>query len=73
VGVKQPNQLQVLAVDKVIPSHRDKTRVRMPEKNVKSFEINMLAVYGPTLGYDTKQRNSFLIKFGVFFTIKTRF
>jgi hypothetical protein len=26
----------------------------------------MLAVYGPTLGFDTKQRNSFLIKFGVF-------
>jgi hypothetical protein len=27
----------------------------------------MLAVYGPTLGYDTRQRNSFLIKFGVFY------
>ncbi len=26
----------------------------------------MLAVYGPTLGFDAKQRNSFLIKFGVF-------
>ncbi len=33
----------------------------------------MLAVYGPTLGFDTEQRNSFLIKFGVFFTIETRF
>jgi hypothetical protein len=27
----------------------------------------MFAVYGPTLGFDRKQRNSFLIKFGVFF------
>ena len=27
----------------------------------------MLAVYGPTLGFDTKQRNSFLIKVGVFY------
>ena len=27
---------------------------------------------GPTLGFDTKQRNSFLIKFGVFYN-KTRF
>jgi hypothetical protein len=27
---------------------------------------------GPTLGFDTKQRTSFLIKFGIF-TIKTRF
>jgi hypothetical protein len=32
----------------------------------------MLAFYGPTLGFDTKQRNSFLIKIGVFFTIKVR-
>jgi hypothetical protein len=28
---------------------------------------------GPSLGFDTKQRNSFLIKFGIFFTIKARF
>ncbi len=27
---------------------------------------------GPTLGFDTKQRNSFMIKFGVFFTIKAK-
>jgi hypothetical protein len=32
----------------------------------------MLAVYGSTLGFDTKQRNNFLIKFGVFFKIKAR-
>jgi hypothetical protein len=24
-------------------------------------------IMGPTLGFDTKQRNSFLIKFGVFY------
>jgi len=27
----------------------------------------------PTFGFDTKHRNSFLIKLGGFFTIKTRF
>jgi hypothetical protein len=27
----------------------------------------MLAVYGPTLGFDTNQRNSFLIKYCVFY------
>ncbi len=32
----------------------------------------MLAVYGPTLDFDTKQRNSFLIKFGVFFYNKNK-
>jgi hypothetical protein len=31
----------------------------------------MLAVYEPTLAFDTKQRNSFLIKFGGFLTVKT--
>jgi hypothetical protein len=29
-----------------------------------------LAFYGPTLGLDTKQRNSFMLKFGVFFQKK---
>jgi len=49
--------------------NRDKTRVQIPTKNVSSFEIIMLA-----LGFDTKQRNIFLIKFVFcFFTIKTRF
>ncbi len=27
---------------------------------------------GPTLGFDTKQRNSFFIKFGVFFYNKSK-
>jgi len=35
-------------------NHKDKTRVQMPAKNVSSFEIIMLAVYGPqALGFDT--------------------
>jgi hypothetical protein len=42
----------------------------MPAKNISTFEGKMLAVYGPTLGFDTKQRNSFLIKFGVFLQLK---
>jgi hypothetical protein len=32
----------------------------------------MYAVYGPTLDFDTKQRNTFLIKFGVFFYNKSK-
>jgi hypothetical protein len=35
-------------------------------KNISSFESKILAVYGPNLGFDTEQRNSFLIKFGGF-------
>ncbi len=41
-------------------------------QKVSSFEIIMLVVYRPTLGFDTKQRNSFLIKFGVFFYNKSK-
>jgi hypothetical protein len=55
---QEPNQAEQL--------HRDQTSVDAC-KNVSSFEIIMLAVYGPTLGFVTKQRNSFLIKFGMFY------
>ncbi len=44
-------------------NHRDKTRVQDACKNVSSFEIIMFVVYG----FETKQRNSFLVKFGGFF------
>ncbi len=30
------------------------------------MKFTTLAVYRPTLGFDTQQRNSFLITFGVF-------
>jgi hypothetical protein len=57
----------------ITPDHRDKTKSADACKNVSSFEIIMFAVHGPpTLGFDTKQRNSFLIKFGVFFYNKNR-
>ncbi len=36
-------------------------------KNVASFEIIMLAVYRPFSWFLHKQRNRFLIKFGVFY------
>jgi hypothetical protein len=52
--------------------HRDKTRVQMPAKIFPRLKLLCWLFMGPTLGFDTKQRNSFLIKFGVF-TIKARF
>ncbi len=46
--------------------HRDKTRVQMPAKMFPDLKLLCLLFMGPTLGFDRKQRNSFLIKFGVF-------
>ncbi len=53
--------------------HRDKTRVQMLAKMFPHLKVLSQLFIGPTLGLDTKQRNSFLIKFGVFFTIKAKF
>jgi hypothetical protein len=53
--------------------HRDKTRVQTPAKMFPHLKWLRWLFMGPTLGFATEQRNSFLIKFGVFFTIKTRF
>jgi hypothetical protein len=53
--------------------HRDnKTRMQMPAKMFPHLKLFCSLFMGPTLGFDTKQRNSFLIKFGVFYD-KTRF
>ncbi len=44
----------------------NKPRVRTPAKNVSTFEINIIYYFlfmGPTLGFDTKQINSFLMFF----------
>jgi hypothetical protein len=46
--------------------HRDNTRVQMPAKTFSHLKLLCWLFMGPTLGFDTKQRNSFLIKFGVF-------
>jgi hypothetical protein len=46
--------------------NRDKTRVQMPAKMIPHLKLLCLLCMGPTLGFDTKQRNSFLTKFGVF-------
>ncbi len=51
--------------------HRGKSRVQMPAKMFPRLKLLHWLFIGPTLGFDTKQRNSFLIKFGVF-TIKAR-
>jgi hypothetical protein len=47
-------------------SHRDKTRVQMLAKMFPHLKLLCLLFMGLTLGFDTKQRNSFLIKLGVF-------
>ncbi len=50
--------------------HRDKTRVQMPEKIFPYLKLKCLLFMGSTIGFDTKQRNSFLIKVGVFLQLK---
>ncbi len=44
-----------------------KTRVQLPAKMFPHLKLLHWLFMGPTLGFDTKQRNSFLIKFGVFY------
>ncbi len=47
--------------------HRDKSRVQMHAKMFPHLKLFCLLFIGPSLGFDTKQRNSLLIKFGGFF------
>jgi hypothetical protein len=54
-------------------THRDKTRVHMPAKIFLQLKLKGWLFMGPTLGFDTKQRNSFLDQIWCLFTIKTRF
>ncbi len=42
----------------------------MPAKMFPHLELSCWTFMGPALGFDTKQRNSFLIKFGVFYNKK---
>ncbi len=53
-------------------NHRDKTRVQMPAKMFPHLKLLCLLLMGPTIGFDTKQRNSFLVKFGGFFYNKSK-
>jgi hypothetical protein len=48
-------------------THRDETRVQRLAKMFPHLKLLCLLFMGPTLGFDTKQRNGFLIKFGVFY------
>ncbi len=52
---------------KVSKYHRDMTRVQMPAKMFPHLKLLCWLFIGPALGFDTKQRYSFLIKFGVFY------
>ncbi len=47
--------------------HRDKTRMQMPAKMFLHLKLLCWLFMGPTLGFDSKQQISFLIKFGVFY------
>ncbi len=47
--------------------HRVKTRVQVLSKMFPHLKLLCLLFIGPTLVFVTKQRNSFLIKFGVFY------
>ncbi len=51
----------------MIDDHRDKTRVQMPAKMFPHLKVLCLLFMGPALSFVTKQRNSFLSKFGGFF------
>ncbi len=46
------------------------TRVQMPAKIFPHLLVKCQLFMGPTLGFDTEQRNSFLIKFGGFLQLK---
>ncbi len=48
-------------------SRRDKTRVQKAAKMFPHLKLLRWLFMGPTLGFDTKQRNSFLFKFCVFY------
>jgi hypothetical protein len=52
--------------------HRDKTRVQMPAKVFPHLKLLCWLFMDPTRGINTKQRNSFLIKFGGFFYNKNK-
>ncbi len=47
-------------------NQRDKTRVQMPAKMFPHLILLCWLFMGPTLGFDTKRKKRFLIKFGVF-------
>ncbi len=53
-------------------THRDKTRVKMPAKIFPRLNVKCYLFMGPTLGFDTEQRNSFWSNL-FFLTIQTRF
>ncbi len=55
-----------MALKYIAKMHRHKTRVQTLAKMFPHLKLLCLLLIDPTLGFDTKQRNSFLVKFGVF-------
>jgi hypothetical protein len=47
--------------------HRDLTRVQMPAKLFPHLKLLCWLFMGPTLGFDTRQTNSYLFKFGALY------
>ncbi len=47
--------------------HRDTTRVQMPAKMFPHLKLSCWLFMGPTFGFDTKQRNSLLIKLVLYY------
>jgi hypothetical protein len=61
------NLIKNFGVNLLTLYHRDRTRVQMLAKIFPHLKVKCLLFMGPTLGFDTKQRHSFLIKFGIFY------
>ncbi len=61
---------RISVLEKIDSNHRDKTRLQMPAKMFPHLKLLCWLFMGPALGFDTKQINSFLIKFGVFLQYK---
>jgi hypothetical protein len=63
----QPTQIRGKHSSLFCCNHRDRTRLQMPAKIFPHLILKCLLFMGLTLGFDTNSRNSFLIKFGVFY------
>ena len=53
-------------------NHKDKTRVQIPAKMFPHLKLLCWLFMGPTLGFDTKQRNIFFDQIWPFFNNKNK-
>ncbi len=71
--IKPFTTIKILQLGKLVClSHRDKTRVKMPAKMFPPLKLICLLFMGPTLGFDTKKRNSFFDQIWCFFYNKSK-